>query len=89
MAAAVRRRICRSMARGGILDPVHLRDVVLFTTTLLAIVNPISSAVLFAAMAGRFASGIQCRMANQSALAILVILLVWLLLGGGLGNLRV
>ena len=27
---------------------MHLRDVVLFTTTLLAIVNPISSAVLFA-----------------------------------------
>jgi multiple antibiotic resistance protein len=55
---------------------VHLRDVVLFTTTLLAIVNPISSAVLFAAMAGRFAPGIQRSMANQSAFAILVIVLV-------------
>jgi multiple antibiotic resistance protein len=55
---------------------VHLRDVVLFTTTLLAIVNPISSSVLFATMAGRFAPGIQRRMANQSAFAILVILLV-------------
>jgi MarC family integral membrane protein len=55
---------------------VHLGDVVLFTTTVLAIVNPISSAVLFAAMAGRFAPGIQQRMANQSASAILVILLV-------------
>jgi small neutral amino acid transporter SnatA (MarC family) len=55
---------------------VHLRDVVLFTTTLLAIVNPISSAVLFAAMAGRFAPGIQRNMANQSAFAVLVILLV-------------
>ena len=55
---------------------MHLRDVVLFTTTLLAIVNPISSAVLFASMAGRFESGIQRRMANQSAFAILVILLV-------------
>jgi multiple antibiotic resistance protein len=54
---------------------VHLQAVVLFTTTLLAIVNPISSAVLFAAMAGRFSSDIQRRMANQSAFAILVILL--------------
>jgi len=55
---------------------VHLRDVVLFTTTLLAIVNPISSAVLFATMAGRFGSDIQRRMANQSAFAVLVVLLV-------------
>jgi small neutral amino acid transporter SnatA (MarC family) len=31
---------------------VDLRDVVLSTTTLLAIVNPFSSAVLFATMAG-------------------------------------
>jgi multiple antibiotic resistance protein len=55
---------------------VHLRDVVLFTTTLLAIVNPISSAVLFASMAGRFGGTVQRRMANQSALAVLIILLV-------------
>jgi multiple antibiotic resistance protein len=55
---------------------VHLRDVVLFTTTLLAIVNPISSAVLFATMAGRFGADIQRRMANQSAFAVLVVLLV-------------
>jgi multiple antibiotic resistance protein len=55
---------------------LHLRDVVLFATTLLAIVNPISSAVLFASMAGRFAPDIQRRMANQSAFAVLVILLV-------------
>jgi multiple antibiotic resistance protein len=55
---------------------VHLRDVVLFATTLIAIVNPISSAVLFAAMAGRFGSDIQRQMANQSGFAILVILLV-------------
>ncbi len=55
---------------------MHLRDVVLFTTTLLAIVNPISSAVLFATMAGRFGSDIQRRMANQSAFAVLVVLLV-------------
>ena len=55
---------------------MHLRDIVLFATTLVAIVNPISSAVLFAAMAGRFGSDIQRQMANQSALAVLVILLV-------------
>jgi multiple antibiotic resistance protein len=55
---------------------VNLPAVVLFTTTLLAIVNPISSSVMFAAMAGRFSSEVQRRMANQSALAVLVILLV-------------
>jgi multiple antibiotic resistance protein len=60
---------------------VQLRDVVLFTTTLLAIVNPISSAVLFATMAGRFGTGIQRRMANQSAFAVLVVLLVCAWLG--------
>jgi multiple antibiotic resistance protein len=55
---------------------VDLQAVVLFTTSLLAIVNPISSSVLFAAMAGRFSRDIQRRMANQSAFAVLVILLV-------------
>ena len=55
---------------------MRLRDVVLFATTLLAIVNPISSAVLFASMAGRFSADVQRRMANQSAFAVLVILLV-------------
>jgi multiple antibiotic resistance protein len=60
---------------------VDLQAAVLFTTTLLAIVNPISSAVLFAAMAGRFGSDIQRHMANQSAFAILIILLVCAWLG--------
>ena len=55
---------------------MHLREVVLFSTTLVAIVNPISSAVLFASMAGRFNTSIQTRMANQSAFAVLIILLV-------------
>jgi multiple antibiotic resistance protein len=55
---------------------VKLQAIVLFTTTLLAIVNPISSSVLFAAMSGRFPGAIQRRMANQSAFAVLVILLV-------------
>jgi len=55
---------------------VNLQATVLFTTTLLAIVNPISSSVLFASMAGKFSSDIQRRMANQSAFAVLIILLV-------------
>jgi multiple antibiotic resistance protein len=55
---------------------VNLQNIVLFTTTLLAIVNPISSSVLFAAMAGKFTADIQRRMANQSALAVLIVLLV-------------
>jgi multiple antibiotic resistance protein len=55
---------------------VKLQNIVLFTTTLLAIVNPLSSAVLFAAMAGKFSIDIQRRMANQSAFAVLVVLLV-------------
>jgi len=54
---------------------VNVQAVVLFATTLVAIVNPISSAVLFATMSGRFGAAIQRRMANQSAFAILVILL--------------
>jgi multiple antibiotic resistance protein len=54
---------------------VNVQAVVLFATMLVAIVNPISSAVLFATMSGRFGPAIQRRMANQSALAILVILL--------------
>jgi multiple antibiotic resistance protein len=53
---------------------VNVQAVVLFATTLVAIVNPISSAVLFATMSGRFGAAIQRRMANQSALAILLIL---------------
>ena len=64
-----------------ILITVDLRDVVLFTTTLLAIVNPISSAVLFAADGGPLRRRIQRRMANQSAFAILIILLVCAWLG--------
>jgi multiple antibiotic resistance protein len=55
---------------------LHLREAILFFTTLIAVVNPISSAVLFASMAGRFDPSIGRRMANQSALAILVILLI-------------
>ena len=55
---------------------MSLQAIVLFTTTLLAIVNPISSSVLFASMTGRFPSDIQRRMANQSAFAVLIILVV-------------
>jgi len=55
---------------------VNLQNIVLFTTSLLAIINPISSSVLFAAMAGKFTTDIQRRMANQSGFAVLCILLV-------------
>jgi multiple antibiotic resistance protein len=55
--------------------------ILLFSTSLLAIVNPVASAVLFAAMAGRFTQSIQRRMANQSALAIVAILIVCAWLG--------
>ena len=61
-----------------------LQDVVLFSTSLLAIVNPLGSAVLFAAVAGKFAPRIQRRMANQSAFAILIILLVCAWLGNSI-----
>lgn len=60
------------------------REVIAFSTALLAIVNPIGSAVLFAAVAGKFAPGIQRRMANQSAFAILIILLVCAWLGNSI-----
>ena len=55
---------------------MNLQNIVLFTTSLLAIINPISSSVLFAAMAGKFTTDIQRRMANQSGFAVLCILLV-------------
>ena len=60
---------------------MDLQAVVLFTTSLLAIVNPISSAVLFATMSARFGTTVQRRMANQTGLAIFVILLVCAWLG--------
>ncbi len=53
----------------------------LFSTTLLAIVNPVGSAVMFAAVAGRFPKVVQRRMANQSGVAILIILIVCAWLG--------
>ena len=55
---------------------MDVQATLLFTTSLLAIVNPLSSAVLFVTTASRFSYGIQKRMADQSALAIAVILLV-------------
>jgi multiple antibiotic resistance protein len=60
---------------------VTRQATLLFATSLLAIVNPLSSAVLFATTAGRFAGSVQRRMANQSALAIFIILLVCAWLG--------
>lgn len=63
---------------------MHWQDVLLFFTSLLAIVNPIGSAVLFATVAGKFHPPIQRSMANQSALAILIILLVCAWLGNSI-----
>jgi len=60
---------------------VTFQSVVLFSTTLLAIVNPVGSAVMFAAVAGRFPKLVQRRMANQSGVAILIILVVCAWLG--------
>jgi multiple antibiotic resistance protein len=60
---------------------VSLRDVLLFLLALLAIVNPVGSAVLFTALAGRFEASIQRRMANQSAMAVLIVLIVTAWLG--------
>ena len=55
---------------------MDVQATLLFATSLVAIVNPVSSAVLFAATSGHFHAAVQRRMANQSALAILIVLLV-------------
>jgi len=55
---------------------VSSQDTLLFLLGLLAIVNPIGSAVLFTTLAGRFATSIQRRVANQSAVAVLIVLVV-------------
>jgi len=55
---------------------VNLRAIALFATSLLAIMNPISSAVLFATTTGRFSASIHRQMSKQSALAILIVLIV-------------
>ena len=57
------------------------QDVLLFTTALLAIVNPISSAVLFATMTGQYGRTIQRRIADHSAMAIVIILIICVWLG--------
>jgi multiple antibiotic resistance protein len=50
--------------------------MLLFATSLVAIVNPLSSAVFFVTTAGKFSNTVQAKMADQSALAIAVVLLV-------------
>lgn len=55
---------------------MDLQATLLFTTSLLAIVNPLSSAVVFVTTASRFSQPAQRRMANQSGFAIAIILLV-------------
>jgi multiple antibiotic resistance protein len=61
--------------------PVDLQATLLFTTSLLAIVNPVSSAVLFVTTASRFSGDVQRRMADQSGLAVAVVLLVCIWVG--------
>ena len=55
---------------------MDLQATLLFTTSLLAIVNPLASAVLFVTTASRFSLAVRRKMADQSGLAIAVILLV-------------
>jgi len=59
---------------------VDLQATVLFATSLLAILNPLSSSVFFVTTASRFSRTVQRQMADQSGLAIAVILLacVWI-----------
>ncbi len=59
-----------------ILCGVDLSATMLFATSLLAIMNPISSAVLFATTTARFGAAIHRQTADQSSVAILIILLV-------------
>jgi len=54
---------------------MDLQATLLFTTSLVAIVNPLASAVLFVTTASRFSQTVQGKMADQSSLAIAVILL--------------
>jgi len=54
---------------------VNLQATVLFATSLLAILNPLSSSVFFVTTASRFSRTVQRQMADQSGLAIAVILL--------------
>ena len=59
---------------------MNLQATVLFATSLLAILNPLSSSVFFVTTASRFSRTVQRQMADQSGLAIAVILLacVWI-----------
>ena len=59
---------------------MNLQATVLFATSLLAILNPLSSSVFFVTTASRFSRIVQRQMADQSGLAIAVILLacVWI-----------
>ena len=55
---------------------MDLQATLLFTTSLVAIVNPLSSAVFFVTTSAGFSQEVQRKMADQSGLAIAVILLV-------------
>lgn len=55
---------------------MDLQSTMLFATSLVAIVNPLSSAVLFVTTASKFSASLHKKMADQSALAIAVILVL-------------
>jgi multiple antibiotic resistance protein len=54
---------------------MNLQATLLFTTSLLAVVNPLASAVLFVTTASRFSRVVQGKMADQSSLAVALIIL--------------
>jgi multiple antibiotic resistance protein len=54
---------------------MDLQATLLFTTSLLAVVNPLASAVLFVTTASRFSLVVQGKMADQSSLAVALIIL--------------
>jgi len=64
-----------------ILDVVDLQATMLFATSLIAIVNPLSSAVLFVTTASRFSPPLHHKMADQSGLAIAATLVVCVWVG--------
>ncbi|HEX5069636.1 MAG TPA: MarC family protein [Vicinamibacterales bacterium] len=55
---------------------MDLQATMLFATALVAIMNPLSSAVLFVTTANRFSASAHQKMADQAALAIAVILVI-------------
>jgi multiple antibiotic resistance protein len=60
------------------------QEIVLFSTTLLAVVNPVAASVVFVRVAGEFDPRIQRKRANRTSYAILIILCVCAWLGNSI-----